>query len=962
MKKTLRIKQENIIIQSIEFVRRNKNEFKLVLTQETIVKSPFMNFAATDYGRDIIESRDSVGRISGEVCGDTIAVNFSGLFSRFSADTIRRAVHRGLGLSYSPEFTVYLPITRTTALAVGETGSKLVPAKDAGVIRFYAEDGRTTVGSLKQGIVYFSTQKLDVDEVTRGGHDLFAGKTAASVRKQLSRESDRTQPEFDLGTARFVAVYKPGLAGGNWDGQSLIRRDGMAGYSLHGRDCGGMVKDMPLCVTTGFMANVIRHLSVNGVSYVDLSRHNENLFDIIKRISDDLIVLGWEPINDNCVSKVDRLVDFNCLKAPFDYSRGWNIAATEIFRDRHSNTVALGLQFAAKLLAMDFVLGRAYIRKKIAEWGISRLDVGDILPQELDKTDLLNRFEFDRNLATLNRELVNQMPYMKKSGIVARMNDAKAKIGRLDIPVPGVSGVLVSDLGAVFGDSVLGIDEVVIKDAPLGRYVFIKSPSMGLDEYIIVDNIGVDEYVRRLPSVSDFVSAMGNELVIVSSSKWARKLAAGFDYDTDHGRFILIDSELGRIIGDRQGIIVDIQVPAVTGSSEAVEWNDAVFVDDFFRYAALRNPSIGEITNFFVPFQRWAVTSDINAFADFVSAYLGFGSGLYISPIHTDVESGFVRRIVSEDVVDAVWNRIKNMAPTEMNLKLALNDVCVISRYYQELGIDAGKNFYKISLPIAPKEVSRFKKEFGESLFSCDIEFGYYSGLKVAVEDDFSIDLYQPALDRINVEYKAALELIDTMPLTFGAETMNECVNAYTKLSPAYRSALNTIARLTGSARAGFKYMDRFSFDTIMGASENTVRLLLGRLSMADRIRAIFGAWYVDGIELYRSVGRYMLEELYYFFDEEFGMLHFGVVSGSVSAGVLIGMPVPGDIEEVEIGSRISFDMKNDGTIVMNDGRIMSSKDKLWGRILSLREWEVVYSRRVAFKRYTRDFIVLRES
>lgn len=961
MKKTIRIKNETLVIQNIEFARY-KSGFKLVLTQGTVVKSPFMDFTATDYDRDIIESRDNVGRITGEVCGDTIAVNFNGLFSKFNPDTIRRAVHRGIGLNYSPEITVYLPITSTTALAVSETGSKMVPVKDGGVIRFYAEDGRTTVGSLKQGVVYFSTQKLDVDNVTRGGHDLFAGNTAAAVRKQLSRESDRTQPEFDLGTARFVAVYKPGLAGGNWDGQSLIRRDSMAGYSFHGRDCGGMVKDMPLCVTTGFMANVIRHLSANGVSYVDLSRHNENLFDIIERISDDLIVLGWEPINDSCVSKVDRLVDFNCLKAPFDYSRGWNIAVTEIFRDRHSNTVVLGLQFAAKLMAMDFVLGRSYIQKKIAEWGISRLNIGDILSQDLDETDLLNRFEFDRNLAALNRELVNQMPYMKKSGIVARMNDAKAKIGRLDIPVPGVSGVLVSDLGAVFGDPVLGINEVVIKDAPLGRYVFIKSPSMGLDEYIIVDNIGVEEYVRRLPAASNFVESMGNELVIVSSSEWARKLAAGFDYDTDHGRFILIDSELDRIIGSRQGIIVDIQVPAVTGSSENVAWDDAAFVDDFFRYASLRNPSIGEITNFFVPFQRWAVTGDINAFADFVSAYLGFGSGLYISPIRTDVESGFVRCIVSEDVVESVWNRIRNMAPTEMNLKLALADVCVISRYYQELGIDAGKNFYKISLPIAPKEVSRFKKEFGESLFSCDIEFSYYRGLKVSVEDDFSVDLYQPALDRINVEYKATLELIDMMPLTFGVKTMNECVNAYMKLSPAYRSALNTIARLTGSARAGFKYMDRFSFDTIMGVSENTVRLLMGRLSMADRVRAIFGAWYVDGIELYRSVGRYMLEELYYFFDEEFGMLHFGVVSGSVSAGVLIGMPVPGDIEEVEIGSRMSFDMKNDGTVVMNDGRIMSFKDKLWGRILSLREWEVVYTRRVAFERYTRDFIIIREA
>jgi hypothetical protein len=954
MKRTIRIKNETLVIQNIEFARHNGG-FKLILTQGTVVKSPFMDFTATDYDRDIIESRDNVGRITGEVCGDTIAVNFNGLFSKFNPDTIRRAVHRGIGLNYSPEIAVYLPITEGTALAVSETGSKIVPVKDAGVIRFYAEDGRTTVGSLKQGVVYFSTQKLDADNVTRGGHALFTGNTAAAVRKQLSRESDRTQPEIDLGTARFVAVYKPGLAGGDWDGQSLIRRPGMVGYSLHGRDCGGMVKDMPLCMSNQMMADVIRHLSKNGVSYVNLRKHTENLFDIIRGINDDLVILGWEDITDKAVDLVDRLVDFNAFKAPFDYSRGWNIAATEIFRDRHSNTVALGLQFAAKLLAMDFVLGRAYIQKKIAEWGISRLDVGDILPQELDETDLLNRFEFDRNLAALNRELVNQMPYMKKSGIVARMNDAKAKIGRLDIPVPGVSGVLVSDLGAVFGDPVLGINEVVIKDAPLGRYVFIKSPSMGLDEYIIVDNIGVDEYVRRLPDAEDFVSAMGNELVIVSSSEWARKLAAGFDYDTDHGRFILIDDELNAIIGFRQGIIVDIQVPTVTGSGESVSWDDAAFVDDFFRYASLRNPSIGEITNFFVPFQRWAVTGDTSAFSNFVSSYLGFGSGLYISPILTDVESGFVRRIVSEAVVDAVWNRIKNMAPTEMNLKLALNDVCVISRYYQELGIDAGKNFYKISLPIAPKEVSRFRKEFGESLFSCDIEFSYYRGLKVAIEDDFSIDLYQPALDQINVEYKAALELIDTMPLTFGMEIMNKCVNAYTKLSPTYRSALNTIARLTGSARAGFKYMDRFSFDTIMGASENTVRLLLGRLSMADRVRAIFGAWYVDGIELYRSVGRYMLEELYYFFDEEFGMLHFGVVSGSVSAGVLIGMPVSGDIEEVEIGSRISFDMKN-------DGRIMSSKDKLWGRILSLREWEVLYSRRVAFKRYTRDFIILREA
>lgn len=961
MKKTIRIKQETLIIQNIESARHNGG-FKLILTQGTVVKSPFMDFTATDYDRDIIESRDNVGRISGKVCGDTIAVNFNELFSKFNPDTIRRAVHRGIGLNYSPEITVYLPITSTTALAVSETGSKMVPVKDGGVIRFYAEDGRTTVGSLKQGIVYFSTQKFNVDEVTRGGHALFTGNTAASVRKQLSRESDRTQPEFDLGTARFVAVYKPGLADGNWDGQSLIRRDSMAGYSLHGRDCGGMVKDMPLCVSNQMMADVIRHLSKNSVSYVDLSCHNENLFDIINSIDDDLVILGWEPITDKAVESVDRLVDFNALKAPFDYSRGWNIAATEIFRDRYSNTVALGLQFAAKLLAMDFVLGRAYIQKKIAEWGISRLNVGDILPQELDETDLLNRFEFDRNLAALNRDLVNQMPYMKKSGIVARMNDAKAKIGRLDIPVPGVSGVLVSDLGAVTGDSVLGIDEVVIKDAPLGRYVFIKSPSMGLDEYIIVDNIGVDEYVRRLPGVADFVESMGNELVIVSSSKWARKLAAGFDYDTDHGRFILIDDELDAIIGSRQGIIVDIQVPSVTGNGEDVSWDDAAFVDDFFRYASLRNPSIGEITNFFVPFQRWAVTGDTFAFGDFVSSYLGFGSGLYISPIRTDVESGFVRRIVSEDVVSAVWDRIRNMAPTKMNLRLALADICVISRYYQELGIDAGKNFYKISLPIAPKEVSRFKKEFGESLFSCDIEFSYYRGLKVSVEDDFSVDLYQPALDQINVEYKAALELIDTMPLTFSAETMSECVNAYMKLSPAYRSALNTIARLTGSARVGFKYMDRFSFDTIMGASENTVRLLLGRLSMADRVRAIFGAWYVDGIELYRSVGRYMLEELYYFFDEDFGMLHFGVISGSVSAGVLIGMPVPGDIEEVEIGSRMSFDMKNDGTVVMNDGRVMSSKDKLWGRILSLREWEVVYTRRVAFERYTRDFIILREA
>lgn len=961
MKKTIRIKQETLIIQNIEFARHNGG-FKLILTQGTVVKSPFMDFTATDYDRDIIESRDNVGRISGKVCGDTIAVNFNGLFSKFNPDTISRAVHRGIGLNYSPEITVYLPITQATALAVSETGSKMVPVKDGGVIRFYAEDGRTTVGSLKQGVVYFSTQKLDVDAVTRGGHDLFAGKTAASVRKQLSRESDRTQPEIDLGTARFVAVYKPGLAGGDWDGQSLIRRDSMAGYSFHGRDCGGMVKDMPLCVSTQMMADVIRHLSENGVSYVNLSRHDENLFDIVNGIDDDLVILGWEDITDKAVDLVDRLVDFNALKAPFDYSRGWNIAATEIFRGRHNNTVALGLQFAAKLLAMDFVLGRAYIQKKIAEWGISRLNVGDILPQELDETDLLNRFEFDRNLAALNRDLMNQMPYLKKSAIVARTNDAKAKIGRLDIPVPGVSGVLVSDLGAVFGDPVLDIDEVVIKDAPLGRYVFIKSPSMGLDEYIIVDNIGVEEYVRRLPAASNFVESMGNELVIVSSSEWARKLAAGFDYDTDHGRFILIDSELDRIIGSRQGIIVDIQVPTVTGSSENVAWNDCAFIDDFFRYASLRNPSIGEITNFFVPFQRWAVTGDTSAFGNFVSSYLGFGSGLYISPIRTDVESGFVRRIVSEDVVLAVWDRIRNMAPTEMNLKLALNDVCVISRYYQELGIDAGKNFYKISLPIAPKEVSRFKKEFGESLFSCDIEFSYYRGLKVSVEDDFSIDLYQPALDRINVEYKATLELIDMMPLTFGVETMNECVNAYMKLSPAYRSALNTIARLTGSARAGFKYMDRFSFDTIMGASENTVRLLLGRLSMADRVRAIFGAWYVDGIELYRSVGRYMLEELYYFFDEDFGMLHFGVVSGDVGSGVLIGMPVPGDIEEAEIGSRMSFDMKNDGTIVMNDGRIMSSKDKLWGRILSLREWEVAYTRRVAFKRYTRDFIIIREA
>lgn len=396
--------------------------------------------------------------------------------------------------------------------------------------------------------------------------------------------------------------------------------------------------------------------------------------------------------------------------------------------------------------------------------------ISDIIKAEIDDIVTLaahpERFDgsksLDASYEPMTYQLLNPTDYIGNASVVKnlikhRIDSVNTMLAYDSYHVIGQNGMLMADPAIkAIGKSLL--KDYVDKD---GRYVMevfspvanayfkkkhiapddrngigIKNPSMGAREFVLIKYVSLKEMEKRAKKVAHsklLIRAYRNfkegGVFLSDSLEAIAWIAAGLDLDGDKIIFLFSTKNHRDLVSIVWGSklkprAVHIGTPNSKDNSHIAPLDIKMFSTYAGWNISNGNASVGVITNsyaIFTALRYWIATGNANAYNMAVKMFASLGAGgskEFTSAIKIKNTNGLEVFETSETALEDFFNSIKEVSLVRDNVIAMLEDLDVLGRHNQELGIDAQKNFYVVFSEWIEKI-----KDFSVQKNAFDIEF-----------------------------------------------------------------------------------------------------------------------------------------------------------------------------------------------------------------------------------------------
>lgn len=484
---------------------------------------------------------------------------------------------------------------------------------------------------------------------------------------------------------------------------------------------------------------------------------------------------------------IEWLTDDNALKLSFDLSQDVPLFVLKAIKS--TGSANLNGQVYSKI--MHSARGVEYI-KKTAQKNVDNFfnnleeaiasGEGFVSEEKLASSDVNGVI---KNL--FKGEVLNAFPNLKKRVLQDNWKELAKMLSNLKLEVEGDYLTAEGDPSKMYGlkSDLLAINEVFINDRALlettKEAVVIKYPSVHNREYLLASFVSHDELKARIKArvaAGEITKEEGNIIkndffsqskakFMVSTNATLKQLLAGFDMDTDAAMFFY-DQELVSIIKEESKelavIIEGLKGKDKTLYSTNIRNNGQLVINNLEGTGM----GIGVITHISEVFSSLLALPAINVDTDgkltpyknenklavkFLKAFfIESSASVDYTALRRGEKDGFDTLYVNEEeAIRVVKSLEKEVAITESNYKVIIEDLMAIARYVQETEIDFAKTGVStkvtIALNVQGKEV---KSAFHKKLIDAGVDT---DGKLFYTQYKNENKLYVPSvLDKIRVE------------------------------------------------------------------------------------------------------------------------------------------------------------------------------------------------------------------
>ncbi len=330
----------------------------------------------------------------------------------------------------------------------------------------------------------------------------------------------------------------------------------------------------------------------------------------------------------------------------------------------------------------------------------------------------------DKPLTLVAQELgldLSRFPNMMLKDLQDRIQSLNNDIQLMSFGIKGKFEMIQPDMAGDIYEQVLyvrenGIIQLYVPGLE-GRAVMYKYPCSGLFEFALVEFVSLDTILDRISklNISDNMKKslalqykkLQPNTITIPTDDLVKKLLAGLDCDGDEVLLVLEPALVNFMHEYGKSIAVNIVAPK-DKTARKVKIDDMAFARYAHEIFMNGNETTGAVTNFDGQFtEAWIVIKShavdrqvLRYFAkalDIIGNHNHCGRGTaYVSPLKREIVNGIEVVTVDVDGVNAVFEQAKNMARNEENALAFLLDMSYVGRFWQELTIDAQKNFYDV--------------------------------------------------------------------------------------------------------------------------------------------------------------------------------------------------------------------------------------------------------------------------
>lgn len=564
--------------------------------------------------------------------------------------------------------------------------------------------------------------------VTVGLTEKLAGKSlkTAQAIKAVTRLGSHLSPEARSAKVEAIAIFGGKYADGKMDGEAwttLLSE----GDASHERGAGTLKAQL---------------IGASEQSFKTMLSYLEAQYGYVELVRDEMTAAETANLDELLMSKTGRfagkvvrlvtekgqypevLGDLNAFKAPWDYKARVQICSQGLYTKRaEKRLVTLGSQVVFKALGVR----DEKVRHQFVDWFLNefkkqindrletkniRVDGPDISSGVLKMLDSMP----SRALYWLNHKAYTMMPWLRRRDFKNVAKDLEKAVRKLQIQTSGYYLLAKADPATFFGLELLKVNEVLVptedQAALVRRAIMVKYPSMGLNEYMLVDVITYDDYKSRvIDAVNQGLLTQEQAMAVLCQAKWAAesiivsanpllvKALAGADFDTDHFS-LLTDQFLVDFFQDNLApvaVMVDTKPVEVEDDHVIVAGPDMV-AKAFQTFMELDMKSVGEVTNFWKFIQALYLSDNLDGWKEIVQKGFGnrgTGKTDYVRKAEPEMVNFFKVIHIDGNIIRKMVKAVKRMALTEENLRASLEDfVLAVPRHDQEITVDGGGHAY----------------------------------------------------------------------------------------------------------------------------------------------------------------------------------------------------------------------------------------------------------------------------
>lgn len=330
----------------------------------------------------------------------------------------------------------------------------------------------------------------------------------------------------------------------------------------------------------------------------------------------------------------------------------------------------------------------------------------------------------DKPLTLIAQELgldLSRFPNMMLKDLQDRIQSLNNDIQLLSFEMKGNFDMIQPDMaGDIYQKTLFVRDDGIVElyvPGLSGRAIMYKYPCAGLFEFALIEFVSLETILDRISKL-DISNNMKKSLVLqykklqsnsitIPTDDLVKKLLAGLDCDGDEVLLVLETALVEFMHKYGKSIAVNIVAPK-DKTARTVKIDDMAFARYAHEIFMNGNETTGAVTNHgglyseaWIAIKSYAVNRQmLRVFAKALSILENknrHGKGeQYVSPLSREIINNLEVVTVNRDGVNAIFAQAKTMARTEENALMFLQDMSYVVRFWQELTIDAQKNFYDV--------------------------------------------------------------------------------------------------------------------------------------------------------------------------------------------------------------------------------------------------------------------------